>query len=276
MLSCPFLTCCQNCHADVSPSVLSDHSTGFERKTRTEFKKLFSLMFGPDAFTEDVDAEETNRKFSLKGTNYEIDYCSTLHVHEGLTIRDRPPKQMAKMRFLEGNWDSWLQKIVQKYTQEQAGQETLQRDLTPTKTSARATHYIVGETKISLGKNSIIQRLHQLERNVKMLCNNKDETANQVPVKAVGIIALAGIGVPPNRQFDDQSIIRMIKTKRKNLPILRRLLQEERVFVFEIDSFHVRLEQMEEGLEKVDEKLEKLDQKLEELKKLLLMGSGGN
>ena len=61
-------------------------------------------MFGADAFTEDVDVEGTNRKFSLNGKDYEIDFCSTLHVHEGLKIRDSPPQQMQKMRFLKGNW----------------------------------------------------------------------------------------------------------------------------------------------------------------------------
>ena len=232
-------------------------------------------MFGADAFTEDVNVESTNRKFSLHGIDYEIDFCSTLHVHEGLKIRDRPSQQMKKMRFLKGNWDSWLTKLVKKYTQQkQEEQEFQQTDLTPTKTSVRATHYIVGETKISLGKKSIIQRLRQLERNVKMLCKRRGATAKQAPLEAVGIIALAGIGVPPNREFDDRDIVNMIKTKKNNLPILSMLLQEERVFVFEVDSFHVRLEQVEEGLEKVDEKLEKLDQKMDQLTLLLTATKG--
>jgi hypothetical protein len=250
-------------------------------------------MFGADAFTEDVDVEGTNRKFSLNGKDYEIDFCSTLHVHEGLKIRDRPSQQMKKMRFLKGNWESWLEKLVQKYTQlKQEEHESEDSDLTPTKTSVRATHYIVGETKISLGRNSIIQRLLQLEKNVKMLCEKRGATAKQAPLKAVGIIALAGIGVPPKPEFDDKDITAMIKLQKKRFPILSMLLQEERVFVFEIDSFHVRLEQVEEGLEKVDgkldaqgekldaqgekldvqgEKLEKLHQKLDQLTCLLTL-----
>ena len=55
----------------------------------------------------------------------------------------------------------------------------------------------------------------------------------------------------------------MIKFQKKRFPILSMLLQEERVFVFEIDSFHVRQEQVEEGLEKVDGKLDAQGEKLD-------------
>ena len=239
-------------------------------------------MFGADAFKEDVDMEITNRKFLVGGIQVEIDFCSTLHVHQELKIRDRPSQQMEKMKFLRGNWDSWLPKLIQTHMQQQTGNESLQGNLTPTKTvdeSVRATHYIVGETKISLGKKSALTRLIQLENNLCMLCRRKGATATQAPLKAVGIIALAGIVVPPKREFDDELIARMIRNKRNKLPILRRLLHEERVFVFEIESFHIRLEQLEKVLEDLGEKVDAqgkdLGKKVDEIKALLLKISGG-
>lgn len=250
---------------------MSDYSKGFERKTRTELKKLFLPMFGADAFMENVDIEATNRKF---GDNYEIDFCSTLYVHEGLNIRDHPVEQMGKMRFLRGSWESWLKNIVQKHREfsllnQQEGVESSEQDVTPTKTSVRATHYIVGETKISEGLRTLLDRLLQLERNVKMLCERKGVKVEEAPVRATEIIALAGIGVPRNSQLGDKAIRNKILNSKKKLPILTSLLKEERLFVFEVDSFHRRLEKVEEGMVNMDKKLQEQSKMLQEQGKML-------
>jgi hypothetical protein len=255
-------------HAEVSSSVLSDHSTGLERKTRTELAKLFCLMFGADAFREDVDPALTHRKIE---DNFEIDFCSTIHIHEGLHIRDRPVQQMAKFRFLRGNWDSWLTKIIRKHKEvssghEQPGRKTPQSDLTEVMTSVRATHYIVCETKISEGQESVKRRLAQLNRNLKKLCQRKGATNRQAPFKALGIIALAGIGVPRHSQFSDKYIKDMIKKSKGQWPVLHALWEEERVFVFEVETFHVRLEQLEEGQAKLEEGQAELKEGQAELK----------
>jgi hypothetical protein len=228
-------------------------------------------MFGADAFMEKVEIEATNRKF---GDNYEIDFCSTLHVHNELKIRDRPAEQMEKMRFLRGSWESWLKNIVQKHREasscnQQEEAESSEQDLTPTKTSVRATHYIVGETKISEGLRSLLDRLLQLERNVKMLCERKGVKVEEAPVRATEIIALAGIGVPQNSQLGDKAIRKKIQHSKKKLPILASLLKEERVFVFEVDSFHLRLEKVEDGMANMDKKLQEQGKMLQEQGKML-------
>jgi hypothetical protein len=178
---------------------------------------------------------------------------------------------MGKMRFLRGSWESWLKNIVQKHRDvslchQQGGDESSQDDLTPTKTSIKATHYIVGETKISEGLASLMARLAQLERNVKMLCGRKGVQTEEDPSRAAEVIALAGIGVPCNSQLGDKSIKNKINKSKKRFPILASLLKEERVFVFEVDAFHLRVEKVEEGLQKVQEVLQEQSKTLQEIK----------
>jgi hypothetical protein len=227
-------------------------------------------MFGADAFKEDVDLNLTNRQIR---SDFEIDFCSTLHVHEGFRIRDRPVEQMKKMRFLHGDWESWLRKIVPKQKQvsssdEQAGRGSPQSDLTDEMTSVKATHYVICETKISKGKKSVQERLIQLERNLTKMCERKGATPVEAPLKAVEIIALAGIGVPhENRQFNDNNIRQKIRNK-TTFPVLHALLKEERVFVLEVDSVHHRLDQLEEAQERQEKTLNELKELKEGQKEL--------
>ena len=259
-------------HAELSSSVLSDHSLGSERKARHDLHRLLYPMFGADAFKEDVDLNLTNRQIR---SDFEIDFCSTLHVHEGFRIRDRPVEQMKKMKFLLGDWESWLRKIVPKQKQvsssdEQAGRGSPQSDLTDEMTSVKATHYVICETKISKGKKSVEERLIQLERNLRKMCERKGATPEEAPHKAVEIIALAGIGVPhENRQFDNNCIMQKIN-KKPTFPVLQALLKEERVFVLEVDSAHHRLDQLEGALERQEKTLNKLKEGQERQEKLLL------
>jgi hypothetical protein len=178
---------------------------------------------------------------------------------------------MKKMRFLCGDWESWLRKIVPKQKQvsssnDQAGRGSPQSDLTDEMTSVKATHYVICETKISKGKKSVQERLIQLERNLTKMCERKGATPEDAPHKAVEIIALAGIGVPhENRQFNDNAIRQKIQNKR-TFPVLHALLKEERVFVLEVDSVHHRVDQ----LEGAQERQEKILNELKEGQELLL------
>jgi hypothetical protein len=227
---------------------------------------LLYLMFGPDAFVEGVDLDLTHRQIC---SDFEIDFCSTLHVHPELRIRDRPVELMKKLKFLRGCWKSWLRKIVPvSSSHEGPGCESPQSNLTDVMTSVRATHYIVCETKISEGKASVEGRLSQLERNLKKLCERKGAASEQAALKAVEIIALAGLGVPYYKQFDVSAIRKKIQ-KSQDYPVLQALLQEERVFILEVDSFSLRLEKLELGQERQEKVLNKVEQSQKRQEKLL-------
>jgi hypothetical protein len=240
---------------DLSQSIISDNSSTFERNAAKILRAILWSMFRLAAFpSSNGECEQyMNRVLKHGGTEQEVDFCSTLEVRQGLTFLE-DPAHLQKIKILNGTLEEWLENLLNRIPSSSEDQANLSlsgdvapsaSSITPTKTSAVATHYVVCESKIRQSGKSIEDRLEQLERVLKILCLRKGASVENAPSKALEMIALAGIGVPASAHFNSQDVRNKITQNQQVYPILNALYEERRVFVLEVDTLGTRMETLE-------------------------------
>jgi len=247
-------------------SVSTDLEFGYEDKARQKLKVVLWKMFQDRAFS-DSDGEYVSGRTLDKE---EFDFVSHLRVSQDMAIIEKP--HVDDFKLVSGNLDMWLAKLKNSEGDDVVGDVSKEQRLTPTKESCRehATHYIVCETKMSMGKKSVSCRLEQLERKVLFFTKRAFSTSSTEEEAAVQVdtaVALAGVGAPRRGAVGVKALEDELKFNREQYPLLRRLNELHRLFVVFVETAAERLLVAEEGVAKVQEEVKKMHEEQKKAQK---------